>query len=139
MTREVLWLQIKKTAVLIELTVPCEERVDEAHERKQYREIVEHYLDKEWKDMVYPSRSMMPWFPHAVNVENAWDAWHKWENHIRGLGASRKGILMDLLQKRRAQKPSGSKWNLINPTGQLLEVVDVTTVEGRCIMMMGPQ
>ena len=48
---------------------------------------------------------------------------------------------MDLVQEIRAQKPIGSKWYLINPTGPLLEVVDVRaeeTVEGRCILMMGP-
>ena len=46
-----------------------------------------------------------------------------------------------MVQKKRAQKPAGSKWDLINPTGPLLEVVDVraeTTVEGRDILMMGP-
>ena len=39
----VLWSQTKHTVVLIELTVPYEERVDEAHERKRlkYQELVE--------------------------------------------------------------------------------------------------
>ena len=49
-----------------------------------------------------------------------------------------KGILMDLVHERRAQKPTGSKWDLINP---LLQVVDVrleTTVEGRFILITGP-
>ena len=48
---------------------------------------------------------------------------------------------MDLVQERRAQKPTGSKWDLINPTGALLELVDVRaqmTVEEGCILMMGP-
>ena len=44
-----------------------------------------------------------------------------------------KETLMDLVQERRAQKPTGPKWDLINSTGPLLEVVDAwaeTTVEG---------
>ena len=48
---------------------------------------------------------------------------------------------MVLVQEKRIQKPIGLKWDLINPTGPLLEVVDVratTTVEGRYILMMGP-
>ena len=39
------------------------------------------------------------------------------------------------------KKPAGSKWDLINPTGPFLEVVDVkaeTTVEEREVLMMGP-
>ena len=95
--------------------------------------------------MMFPSRSRMSWLPGTVSVENAGEARHnrerKKEHRKRDWGASRKSILMDLVQERRAQKPTGSKWDLINPTGPLLEVVDVraeTTVEGRCILMRGP-
>ena len=47
---------------------------------------------------------------------------------------------MDFVQ-REEQKSTGPKGELINPTGPLLDVDDVrakTTVEGRCILMMGP-
>ena len=46
----------QKTVVLIELTVPYEERVDEAHERKRlkYQELVELCQDKEWKTWCFP-------------------------------------------------------------------------------------
>ena len=47
---------------------------------------------------------------------------------------------MDLVQDIREQKLIGSKWDLINPTGPILEVVDVrekTTDEGRYILIMG--
>ena len=52
----VLWSQTKKKVVLIELTVPYEERVDEAHERKRlkYQELVEQCQDKEWKTWCFP-------------------------------------------------------------------------------------
>ena len=42
--------------MLIELTVPYEERVDEAHERKRlkYQELVEQCQDKEWKTWCFP-------------------------------------------------------------------------------------
>ena len=61
----VLWSQTKKTVVLIELTVPYEERVDEAHERKQfkYQELVEQCQEKRVEDMVFLSRSRMSWLP----------------------------------------------------------------------------
>ena len=71
----------------------------------------------------------MSWLPSTVSVENDRKAWHNWErekeNHKRDWGANRKNILMDLVQEKRAQKPTGPKWDLINPTGPLLEVVDV--------------
>ena len=47
---------------------------------------------------------------------------------------------MALVQERREQKLTDPKWDLINPTGALLDVVDVRTetiVERRCIMMIG--
>ena len=56
-------------------------------------------------------------------------------------GANRKCIPVDMVKKKRAQKPTCAKMNLINPTGLLMEVVDVrteTTVEGRDILMMEP-
>ena len=42
-----LWSQTKKTVVLIELSVPHDERVDEAHERKRlkYEVVVERCRD----------------------------------------------------------------------------------------------
>ena len=47
---------------------------------------------------------------------------------------------MDLVQGKRAHKPTDSKWDLVDPTGPVLEVIDVrakTTVEGRFILTMG--
>ena len=77
----VLWSQTKKTVVLIELTVPYQERVDEAHERKQfkYQELVEQCQEKRVEDMVFPSRSRMSWLPGTVSVENAGEARHDWQ------------------------------------------------------------
>ena len=54
----------------------------------------------------------------------------KQKRHLCGFGA-----------KETSTKPTGSKWDQINPTGTGLEVVDVraeTTVEGRDILMIGP-
>ena len=95
--------------------------------------------------MVFYSRSRMLRFPSTACMENSRDSRHsrqrKKEYQKGDRGASRKGIPVDLVQKKRAQKPTGSKWDLINPAGPLLEVVDVraeSTVERRDILMIGP-
>ena len=35
-----------------------------------------------------------------------------------------QSIPLDLKKKRGAEKPAGTKWNMVNTTGPLLEVVD---------------
>ena len=65
----VLWPQTKKTVVLIELTVPYEEREDEAHKRKRlkYQELVETCRQKEWKALCFAFKVVCRGFPeHSV-------------------------------------------------------------------------
>ena len=46
----------EKESIVIELTVPYEERADEAHERKRlkYQELVEQCQEKMWKTWRFP-------------------------------------------------------------------------------------
>ena len=133
---------------MIELTVPHEDRIDEAQERKRlkYQELVEKCQDKGWKAWCLPVEVGCRVFP----AQSLWitlgmlgvTGKERKKHHKGDRGAGRKGIPVDLVQKKRAQKPARSKWDLIDPTGPLLDVVDVrraeTTVEGRDILMMGP-
>ena len=74
-----------------------------------------------------------------------WGGWHNWERKKkigkRDWGEAEKASLWIWCKREEHKKPIGPKLDLINPTGPLLEVVEVnaeTTVEGRCILMMGP-
>jgi hypothetical protein len=52
----VLWSKNTKQAVLIELTVPWEERIQDANERKRtkYQQLVEECRENGWKTSCYP-------------------------------------------------------------------------------------
>ncbi|KAI8513308.1 hypothetical protein Bbelb_099470 [Branchiostoma belcheri] len=52
----VLWSKQAKKVTMIELTVPWEERVEEAHERKalKYQDLVQSCKDKGWRAMCFP-------------------------------------------------------------------------------------
>jgi hypothetical protein len=52
----VLWSQSPKRMILVELTVPWEENIDEAYERKmaRYQELAETCTNKGWKTWVFP-------------------------------------------------------------------------------------
>ena len=52
----VLWSQTVTTVLLIELTAPHEDRIDETHERKRlnYQELVEQCQAKGWKAWCFP-------------------------------------------------------------------------------------
>ena len=52
----VLWSKTAKRVILVELTVPWEERVDEAHELKKskYEDLASSCRDRGWKTWVFP-------------------------------------------------------------------------------------
>ena len=52
----VLWSKSAKRVILVELTVPWEERVDEAHELKKskYEELAHTCRDRGWKTWIFP-------------------------------------------------------------------------------------
>ena len=61
----VLWSPSKKNIVIIELTIPWEERTSEAHERKKakYTELVEEYRAQGWRALNYPVEVGCKGFP----------------------------------------------------------------------------
>ena len=79
--------------------------------------------------VVFSKGSRMQRFPSIVCLENSRDTRHNRErmreHHKGDQGASIKGIPVELVQEKRALKPTGSKWDLINPTGSFLLFVDV--------------
>jgi hypothetical protein len=52
----VTWSKISKQVIIIELTVPWEERIEEAHERKRlkYEELIAQCRERKWKNWSMP-------------------------------------------------------------------------------------
>ena len=52
----VLWSEIEKAIIIIELTVPWESRIEEAHERKmsKYQQLADDCKGKNWQTWLFP-------------------------------------------------------------------------------------
>ena len=112
----VMWSQAKTTVVLIELTVPYEERAEEAHKRKRlkYQELVEQCRDNNWKAWCLPVEVGCRGFP----AQSVWRALgmlgitgKERQNIIKEMGAQAEKASLWIWSKREEQKslpvPSG--------------------------------
>ena len=72
----VIFWRSSRICIMIELTVPWEERMEEAYERKmlKYTDLVEQCRTKGFENMVYPYRNRMPRIPGKLILESIKDA-----------------------------------------------------------------
>ena len=96
----VVWSEVAKEVIIGELTVPWEDNIDEAHERKlaKYADLRAECNDKGWKASCYPFEVGCRGFVA-----------HSLQKYLRDLGLNRRSVKASSRAASEAAE-SGSSW-----------------------------
>ena len=102
----VLWSRSSRQVILLELTVPWETRLEEAHEREltKYGPVGNRHPEQELESVVFPGRSRLQRICGTVPLESVGVPRTYWTREEKLGGKSRKtgrdGVRMDLEEER---------------------------------------